>query len=66
MVLILCPPSLTPCYSEEDMHLSFVSPMPKEEIVLFVSGGGSSFGVRSVLNGTVEIGLVSRHLKEKE
>lgn len=40
--------------------------LPAEPIVVFVTGGGSSFGVKSVLNGTVDIGLVSRELKTKE
>jgi phosphate transport system substrate-binding protein len=44
-----------------------VSPgLPEKPIVIFVTGGGSSFGVKSVLNGTVNIGMVSRDLKDKE
>jgi phosphate transport system substrate-binding protein len=44
-----------------------VSPnLPVTPIVIFVTGGGSSFGVKSVLNGTVNIGMVSRDLKDKE
>jgi phosphate transport system substrate-binding protein len=39
---------------------------PERDVVIFVSGGGSSFGVKSAINGTVEIGLVSRYLKNKE
>ena len=42
------------------------SSLPDNEIVIFVSGGGSSFGVRSSINGTVHIGLASRDLKDKE
>ncbi|MDQ1315198.1 MAG: phosphate transport system substrate-binding protein [Pseudomonadota bacterium] len=40
--------------------------LPEKPIVIFVTGGGSSFGVKSVLNGTVNIGMVSRDLKDKE
>lgn len=39
---------------------------PDQKVTIFVSGGGSSFGVRSVLNKTVHIGLASRNLKESE
>ena len=39
---------------------------PERDVVIYVSGGGSSFGVKSVINGTVDIGLVSRNLKDKE
>ena len=42
------------------------SNFPKKDIVIFVSGGGSSFGVKSAINGTVNIGLASRNLKDKE
>ncbi len=36
--------------------------------VIYVTGGGSSFGIKSAINGTVDIGLASRDLKggEKE
>lgn len=40
--------------------------LPDKPIIIFVTGGGSSFGVKSVLNGTVNIGMVSRDLKDKE
>jgi phosphate transport system substrate-binding protein len=40
--------------------------LPAEPIVIFVTGGGSSFGVKSSINGTVDIGMVSRELKDKE
>lgn len=40
--------------------------LPEKPIVIFVTGGGSSFGVKSVLNGTVNIGMASRDLKDKE
>jgi len=42
------------------------SNLPDKPIVIFVTGGGSSFGVKSVLNGTVNIGMVSRDIKDKE
>ncbi|RYD02235.1 hypothetical protein N752_25830 [Desulforamulus aquiferis] len=38
----------------------------EEPIVLFVSTGGSGFGVKSALDGTVDIGLVSREIKDTE
>lgn len=40
--------------------------LPNTPIVVFVSGGGSSFGVKSAINGTVHIGLASRNVKDKE
>jgi phosphate transport system substrate-binding protein len=40
--------------------------LPAEPIVIFVTGGGSSFGVKSTLNGTVDAGMVSREIKTKE
>ena len=39
---------------------------PPERIVVFVSGGGSGFGVKATIDGTVDIGLASRFLKDKE
>ena len=44
-----------------------VSPsFPNKTIVIFVSGGGSGFGVKSTINGTVHIGMASRNIKNKE
>ena len=40
--------------------------LPKKRVIIFVSGGGSGFGIKSTVNGTVNIGLASRDLKEKE
>ncbi|MEG6522345.1 phosphate ABC transporter substrate-binding protein [Desulfotomaculum sp. 1211_IL3151] len=40
--------------------------LPEEPIVIFVSTGGSGFGVKSALDGTVDIGLVSREIKDEE
>ena len=40
--------------------------LPKKRVIIFVSGGGSGFGIQSTVNGTVNIGLASRDLKEKE
>ena len=40
--------------------------LPSGPVVVFVTGGGSGFGVKGATDGTVEIGLVSRDLKEKE
>jgi phosphate transport system substrate-binding protein len=38
----------------------------KEQTVVYVTGGGSGFGVKGLLNGTIDIGLVSRDLKDAE
>jgi phosphate transport system substrate-binding protein len=40
--------------------------LPGKPVVIFVTGGGSSFGVKSAANETVHIGLVSRELKDTE
>ncbi len=40
--------------------------LPDKPIVIFVTAGGSSFGVKSVMNDTIDIGMVSRELKDKE
>ena len=39
---------------------------PKSQVLLFVTGGGSGFGVKALMNDTVHIGLISRDLKESE
>jgi phosphate transport system substrate-binding protein len=40
--------------------------LPAENIVIFVSTGGSGFGVKSTLDGTFDMGLVARSLKDEE
>ncbi len=40
--------------------------LPKKQVLIFVTGGGSGFGVNSAINGTVDIGMSSRDLKEGE
>jgi phosphate transport system substrate-binding protein len=40
--------------------------LPDEPIVIFVATGGSGFGVKSAMNNTVDMGLVSRDVKEAE
>ena len=40
--------------------------LPAENIVIFVSTGGSGFGVKSTLDGTFDLGLVARTLKDEE
>ncbi|SFG06492.1 phosphate ABC transporter substrate-binding protein, PhoT family [Desulfotomaculum arcticum] len=40
--------------------------LPEEPIVIFVSTGGSGFGVNSTLDGTVDIGMASREIKDEE
>jgi phosphate transport system substrate-binding protein len=42
------------------------SSLPSQRILIFVTGGGSGFGVNAVLNGTVNIGMSSRDLKNEE
>ncbi|MCX8021430.1 MAG: phosphate ABC transporter substrate-binding protein [Syntrophorhabdaceae bacterium] len=39
---------------------------PKEQIIIYVTGGGSGFGIKSVSEGTNHIGMSSRDIKEKE
>jgi phosphate transport system substrate-binding protein len=41
-------------------------PLPGQATVIYVTGGGSGFGVKSATNGTVDIGMASRDLKDKE
>ncbi|ACV61091.1 phosphate binding protein [Desulfofarcimen acetoxidans DSM 771] len=40
--------------------------LPEEAITIFVSSGGSGFGVKSTINGTVDIGLASREITNSE
>lgn len=40
--------------------------LPNKKILIFVTGGGSGFGVNSVINGTVNIGMASRDIKVEE
>jgi phosphate transport system substrate-binding protein len=40
--------------------------LPKATTTVFVTGGGSGFGVKSLLSGVVDIGMVSRDLKDQE
>jgi phosphate transport system substrate-binding protein len=40
--------------------------LPKSATTIFVTGGGSGFGVKSLLSGVVDIGMVSRDLKDQE
>lgn len=42
------------------------SALPGEPTIIYVTGGGSGFGVKSATNGTVDIGMASRDLKDKE
>jgi phosphate transport system substrate-binding protein len=38
----------------------------KETTVVYVTGGGSGFGVKGLMNGTIDIGMVSRDLRDTE
>jgi phosphate transport system substrate-binding protein len=38
----------------------------KDQTVVYVTGGGSGFGVKGLMNGTIDVGMVSRDLKESE
>ena len=40
--------------------------LPKSNTTVFVTGGGSGFGVKSLLSGVIDIGMVSRDLKDQE
>src|SRR5918993_5362410 len=40
--------------------------LPKEQPVVYVTGGGSGFGVKGLMNGTIDVGMVSRDLKDSE
>jgi phosphate transport system substrate-binding protein len=40
--------------------------LPKAQPIIYVTGGGSGFGIKSVVNGVVDIGLASRDLKSGE
>lgn len=40
--------------------------LPKSPTTVFVTGGGSGFGVKSLLSGVIDIGMVSRDLKDQE
>ncbi|MDD4588732.1 MAG: phosphate ABC transporter substrate-binding protein [Heliobacteriaceae bacterium] len=40
--------------------------LPEEPIVIFVSTGGSGFGIKAAVDGTVDIGLTAREVKESE
>ena len=39
---------------------------PKSQILIYVTGGGSGFGIKAVMDGTVNIGMSSRDLKDAE
>jgi phosphate transport system substrate-binding protein len=40
--------------------------LPGKKIVIYLTGGGSGFGIQSTIQGVNHIGLVSRDLKDKE
>jgi phosphate transport system substrate-binding protein len=42
------------------------STLPNEATIIYVTGGGSGFGVKGLLTGTIDLGMVSRDLKDTE
>ena len=40
--------------------------LPKTNTTVFVTGGGSGFAVKSLLSGVIDVGMVSRDLKDQE
>ncbi len=42
------------------------SSLPKSKVIIFVTGGGSGFGVKALLDNVVQIGLLARELKDQE
>ncbi len=40
--------------------------LPSVPVIIYVTGGGSGFGVRSVIDGTNQIGMSSRDIEAKE
>jgi phosphate transport system substrate-binding protein len=54
-------------FTEEFKTWDKVDPsLPNEPIVIFVSTGGSGFGMKSALDGTFDFGMVSKNLKDEE
>jgi len=49
-----------PSWDKADMALD------KDATVVYVTGGGSGFGVKGLMNGTIDVGMVSRDLKDSE
>ena len=39
--------------------------LPKKSTTVFVTGDGSGFGVKSLASGVIDIGMVSRDLKDR-
>ncbi len=42
------------------------SSLPDEDITIYVSSGGSGTGIKSVIDGTANFGLVAREVKDSE
>ena len=40
--------------------------LKNDQTVVYVTGGGSGFGVKGLMNGTIDLGMVSRDLKDDE
>ncbi|NLG32303.1 MAG: phosphate ABC transporter substrate-binding protein [Syntrophomonadaceae bacterium] len=54
-------------FTEEFKTWDKVDPsLPEKPIVIFVSTGGSGFGLKSALDGTFDFGMVSKNLKDEE
>ncbi len=54
-------------FTEKHKTWNKVEPkLPEEPIIIFVSSGGSGFGIKSAVDGTVDIGLTARDVKDSE
>lgn len=54
-------------FTEEFKTWNKVDPsLPEEPIVIFVSTGGSGFGLKSAVDGTFDFGMVTKDLKSEE
>ena len=40
--------------------------LAKGSTIIYVTGGGSGFGVKGLVNGTIDLGMVARDLKDSE
>lgn len=62
-ILAQCADNFTEKYKTWD---KVDSSLPEEPIVIFVSTGGSGFGIKSAADGTFDFGMVSKALSDEE